>query len=146
MRQELNLAETGAYCITQIAAAMAAAAAVLSLGAAGEPVELGLLSAFAAEFLFTFALVWVILNVAVSGRTDGNSYYGLAIGIVVMAGAYSVGSLSGAAFNPAVAVGAVIAGLFDMSMLWVYLMACPAGAAVAALAFGFTSPELETVE
>ena len=57
-----------------------------------------------AEFLFTFALCFVVLNVATSKNTSGNSYFGLAIGFTVLVGAYAVGSISGGAFNPAVAV------------------------------------------
>ena len=57
------------------------------------------------EFLFTFLLVLVILNVATNKKTDGNSYYGLAIGFTVMASAYCVGGISGGAFNPAVGLG-----------------------------------------
>ena len=54
---------------------------------------------------FTFALVYVVLNVATAKGTSGNSFYGLAIGFTVLVGAFSVGNISGGAFNPAVAVG-----------------------------------------
>jgi aquaporin Z len=64
-----------------------------------------------AEFLFTFALVWVMLNVATTKENAGNSFYGLAIGFTVVAGAYAVGGISGAALNPAIAVGAMVTGL-----------------------------------
>ena len=57
------------------------------------------------EVLFTFALVLVIFNVAVSAATTGNSHYGLAIGFTVMAAAYAGGHISGSALNPAVGVG-----------------------------------------
>ena len=57
------------------------------------------------EFLFTFLLILVILNVATNKKTEGNSYYGLAIGFTVMASAYCVGGISGGAFNPAVGLG-----------------------------------------
>jgi aquaporin Z len=56
--------------------------------------------AFVAEFLFTFALVYVVLNVATAKGTSGNSFYGLAIGFTVLTGAFAVGSVSSAAFNP----------------------------------------------
>ena len=64
------------------------------------------------EFLFTFLLVLVILNVATNKKTEGNSYYGLAIGFTVMASAYCVGGISGGAFNPAVGLGPEITSLF----------------------------------
>ena len=57
-------------------------------------------SALIAEFLFTFALAWVVLNMATAKATDGNSNYGLAIGFTVMTGAFAVGSISGACSIP----------------------------------------------
>ena len=58
------------------------------------------------EFLFTFALCYVVLLVATSEKTQGNSYYGLAIGSTVLVGAFAVGGIFClGAFNPAVAVG-----------------------------------------
>jgi len=58
------------------------------------------------EFLFTFALCYVVLQVATSKKTEGNSYYGLAIGSTVLVGAFAAGGIFClGAFNPAVAVG-----------------------------------------
>ena len=94
-----------------------------------------------AEFLFTFALAYVVLNVATAKATSGNSNYGLAIGFTVLAGAYSVGPISGGACNPAVAVGITIIGLAPVAHLWVYLVGCFAGAACAALAFRALNPD-----
>lgn len=91
--------------------------------------------AFLAEFLFTFALVFVILNVATAKGTEGNSFYGLAIGLTVVAGAYSVGSISGGAFNPAVAIGITMLGIAAPAGLWLYLAANFLGGGVAALLF-----------
>ena len=82
-----------------------------------------------AEFLFTFALAWVVLNVATARGTDGNSFYGLAIGFTVVAGAFAVGGISGGAFNPAIAVGAMVTGLFEWSNIWIYFIADFLGAA-----------------
>ena len=92
------------------------------------------------EFLFTFALAWVVLNVATARGTEGNSFYGLAIGFTVVAGAFAVGGISGGAFNPAVAVGAMVTGLFDWSNIWIYLLAEFAGGAAAAYAFVYVLP------
>src|SRR5437867_1643579 len=82
--------------------------------------------AVAAELVFTAALVLVVLNVAATKETAGSSYYGLAIGFTVAVGAFSVGPISGAAFNPAVAFGATAgAALFQQgswSDLWIYLV------------------------
>lgn len=87
-----------------------------------------------AEFLFTFALVWVILNVATAEGTKGNSYFGLAIGFTVTAGAYAVGPISGAAFNPAVAIGLLFMGALDAGAAAIMIVIqLAAGAAAAAL-------------
>ena len=97
--------------------------------------------AFLAEFLFTFALAYVVLNVATAKGTSGNSFYGLAIGMTVMTGAFAVGGISGGAFNPAVAVGAAMMGLIESSKIWIHLVADFAGGAAAAFAFKFINPE-----
>lgn len=91
--------------------------------------------AFVAEFLFTFALVYVVLNVATARGNEGNSHYGLAIGFTVMVGAYSVGAISGGAFNPAVAVGITMLGIVAPSHLWLYLVSNLLAGAAAALLF-----------
>jgi aquaporin Z len=92
------------------------------------------------EFLFTFALAFVVLNVATAKGTEGNSFYGLAIGFTVLAGAYAVGTVSGAAFNPAVAIGATVMGILKSSDIWIYLIANLAGGAAAAYVFLFAYP------
>lgn len=96
--------------------------------------------ALLAEFLYTFALVYVVLNSATAKATSGNSFYGLAIGFTVMVGAFSVGSISGGAFNPAVAVGISIMGLSAWVNIWIYLVANLAGGFVAGLVFKFLNP------
>src|SRR5260370_11773302 len=97
-------------------------------------------AALVAEFLFTFALVLVMLNVATSKDHPGNSFYGLAIGFTVFVGAASVGKISGGALNPAVALGASVIGMFTWSNFWIYLVAEFVGGAIAALAFRFLNP------
>ena len=92
------------------------------------------------EFLFTFALCYVVLNVATARGTENNSFYGLAIGFTVMAGAFAVGKISGGAFNPAVAFGASVLGLFSWSHIWIYLLAEIVAGAVAAGVFLVTQP------
>lgn len=97
--------------------------------------------ALLAEFLFTFALCYVVLNVATSKNTAGNSNYGLAIGFTVMIGAFAVGGVSGGAFNPAVAVGVATMKLVAVADIWIHLVADFAGGAVAALVFKFNNPD-----
>merc|ERR1719224_185817 len=50
-------------------------------------------------------LCFVVLNVATAKKNEGNQFYGLAIGFVIIAGAYGAGAISGGCFNPAVALG-----------------------------------------
>ena len=100
-----------------------------------EPMTLNLAPALLVEFLFTFALCYVVLNTGTSKNTDGNSFNGLAIGFTVVAGAYAVGPVSGAAFNPAVAVGISVMGLSVVSNIWIYFAANFVGGAIAALVF-----------
>ena len=128
--------------IAQVLGAAAAAAIVLFMK--GNPpvvaMQPDVARALIAEFLYTFALCYVVLNVATAKGTSGNSFYGLAIGFTVLAGAYSVGAISGGAFNPAVAVGITIMGLSQLANIWIYLAANFAGGAAAALAFRAINP------
>jgi aquaporin Z len=81
-----------------------------------------------------------VLNVATAKGTSGNSFYGLAIGFTVLAGAYAVGPISSAAFNPAVAVALSIMNLTPLNGIWIYFVANLAAAACAALAFKAMHP------
>jgi len=124
------------YMISQIMGAVLAAFAVKLLkgGAAVTPFQAATLPALLAEFLSTFALVYVVLNTATAKGTSGNSFYGLAIGFTVLAGAFSVGNISGGAFNPAVAAGISFMGLSPWPNIWIYLVAdFVAGAVVASI-------------
>ena len=102
--------------------------------------HLVVIPALLAEFLFTFALVFVVLNVATSRATSGNSYYGAAIGLTLLAGIIAVGNISSAAFNPAVALGAAVMGLIAWQQIWIFFVANFLGAAVAALMFDYLNP------
>src|SRR5262245_396372 len=137
LRGKCPAADVIPYWAAQIAAAVAAALGVLFI--TGGPKEPGkppeIVPALIVEFLFTFALAYVVLNVATAKGTAGNSFYGLAIGFTVLAGAYAVGGISGGAFNPAVAVGITILRLAPISAIWIYFVANLAGGACAAFAF-----------
>jgi len=142
LRGKCEAKDVAPYMVFQTIGAVLAAFVVLFLkaGTAVKPLQPATLPALVAEFLFTFALVYVVLNVATAKGTSGNSFYGLAIGFTVLAGAFSVGNISGGAFNPAVAVATSIMGLSSWTNLWIYLVADFAGAAVAAGAFKAVSP------
>jgi aquaporin Z len=131
------------YWIAQIAAAVAAACvAVFLVGKSGTPMEItNIPQALAAEFLFTFALAYVVLNCATAKDTLDNSFYGLAIGMTVMAGAFSVGSISGGAFNPAVAVGIGVMKLVNISQIWIHISAELVAGVLAALTFKMLNPD-----
>lgn len=108
--------------------------------AAGEAAST--LQALLAEAVFAFALCFVVLAVATNPKVDDNHYYGLAIGLVVAAGAIAVGPISGAAFNPAVALGLGIAGGCS-NLLYAVLVAAAnlVGGAAAAGCFCLVVPE-----
>jgi aquaporin Z len=99
------------------------------------------LRALVVEFLLTFALATVVLNVATAKGTAGNGFYGLAIGFTVLVGAVSVGGISGGAFNPAVAVGISTLGLSAWANIWIFLVGNFAGAAAAAMVFRLVNPD-----
>jgi len=92
------------------------------------------------ELLITFALCYVVLNVATSKDQPGNQFFGLAIGFTVAAGAFAVGGISGGLFNPAVTLGGATAGLFAWSTIWVYLVVQLGAGVAAALAFRALNP------
>ena len=98
-------------------------------------------AAFVAELLFTFALCYVVLNVATSKDHANNSFYGLAIGFTVATGAIAVGAISGGVFNPAVAISGAAIGLFAWSTLWAYLVAQVIAGIAAGLVFVALNPD-----
>lgn len=131
------------YWIAQLLAGVAAAlVAVFLVAKSGTPMEIkNVPAALVAEFLFTFALAYVVLNAATAKGNAGNSFYGLAIGMTVMVGAFAVGSISGGAFNPAVAVGLAVMKLVHFSDIWIHLAADLAGGLFAGLIFRFLNSE-----
>ncbi|WP_214326349.1 MIP/aquaporin family protein [Nonomuraea sediminis] len=146
LRGRIGLADAVAYWGAQLVAGVLAALTALyvvnpthvsQLSPSGRELPVSLV----AEALFTFALAYVVLNAATSKDHPGNSFYGLAIGFTVAAGAFAVGGVSGGAFNPAVAVGAATMGLFAWSKIWIWLVADLAGGALAGLVFLALNPQ-----
>jgi aquaporin Z len=137
MRGKATPTELVGYWVAQVLAAVVAAVVVQALKPAGvtSAISPPVGQALIAEALFTFGLAYVVLNVATTRGTEGNSYYGLAIGFTVLTGAFAVGNISGGAFNPAVAVGLITMGLVEAQSIWIYLVANFGGAAAAALLF-----------
>lgn len=145
IRKKLALNDLWLYWIAQLAAGAAAAFITLYLKGEGSqtPLEPDHLKALLAEFLFTFALCYVVLNVATVKETAGNSYFGWAIGFTVLVGAYAVGAISSGAFNPAVALGITILNLGHWSNIWIYIVANLLGGAAAAFVVNAAHQEEE---
>jgi aquaporin Z len=143
LRGKCTWVEAIFFWVAQFLAAAAAAFLVIYIKSTAtgaseapkNPITYNQVAWFIGEFLFTFALVYVVLNAATAKGTTGNSFYGLAIGFTVMVGAFAIGPVSGGAFNPAVGVGATVMGLADVPHLIIYLIADFLGGAVAALVF-----------
>jgi aquaporin Z len=142
IRGRLELKDVIPYWLAQIAAGVVAAfVAVWLVGKDGTPLEItNIPVVFVAEFLFTFALAYVVLNCATAKGTLDNSFYGLAIGFTVVAGIFAVGAISGGAFNPAVAIGAAAMKLLRISDIWIHIVAELAAGLLAGLTFKFLNP------
>ncbi len=145
LRGKITLRDAIPYMIVQLLGAGVASFAVMYLlndkvpENAAEMIDTtkGLL----AEFIGTFALAFVMLNVATAKGTSGNSFYGLAIGFTVLTMAYALGGISGGAFNPAVALGISLMKLESWSSIWVYVVGCFGGASLAAFVFRISNPD-----
>ena len=136
------------YVVAQLLGAILASVAVLVVtGATFAPApapDAGPGAVLLAEALMTFALMFVILNVATHPTTEGNHYYGVAIGFTVLGGAYAVGNVSGAAFNPAVGTGPALVGSIvsdgSLADVWFYWVGPVVGAASSVPVFRMTLP------
>lgn len=147
MRGRIEMKDAIMYWIFQLAGAVAAALIVSYVfdkqgpGTCDIIPEGGTMKAIAAELIGTFALAYVVLNVATAKGNSNNSFYGIAIAATVLAMAYTVGGFSGGSFNPAVAVGLVIQKTFCINDLVVYIFSALGGAVIAALVFSLNNPD-----
>ena len=148
IRGLLSVKEAINYILAQLAGAILSALLVNWLG--GTVMEIApsdsasVLQILVVEAIFTFALVLVILNVATHPKTEGNSYYGLAIGFTIMAAAFAGGGISGGAYNPAVGIGPILVDAImgdgnTLSNLWYYLVGPIVGAISAAYVYKLTT-------
>ena len=138
LRGACEKSDLAPYMATQMVAGVTGALVAVNLlvpEGSAESLVLETGPAFAAELLFTFALAYVILNVATSETTEGNGFYGAAISLVVLAGALSVGSISGASFNPAVTVSLIASDVLSIEDSWIHFVPQLVGGCLAALAF-----------
>jgi aquaporin Z len=142
LRGKMTWAEAVPYMVAQVIGAVVAAGVVLYIKGStsatvpeSKPNEYQMIAQAIGDFLFTFALVYVVLNSATAKGTAGNSFYGLAIGFTVMTGAFAVGPVSGGAFNPAVGVGLFVMQIVGSTRLVIFLVADFLGGAAAAFVF-----------
>jgi len=138
MRGKVSGGDVPGYIIAQLAGAAVAAligTKVLGFAPAEAASDMNMASGITAEILGTFALCWVVLQTATTKSTAGNSYYGLAIGFTVLACAWALGSFSGGAFNPAVALGALTGGMATVASFGGIVVANLIAGALAAVLF-----------
>jgi aquaporin Z len=148
LRGKLQARDAVPYMAAQVLGAVAAAAVVyVVLGRTFAPAPAETASAVGAllvEVLYTTALCLVVLHSATAPQTTGNSFYGLAIGFTVAAGAFAGGPISGGAFNPAVGIGPILVsavlGGGSLANLWLYLVGPFVGGALAAAVYRVQQP------
>merc|ERR1719265_1221813 len=105
LSNKLEWKEVGIYCVVQLIAGICAGLSYAALF--WKAFNLGPAPGFtwaeagAIEVLYTFMLCFVVLNTATAAKNDGNQFFGLAIGFVIVAGGYAGGGISGGAVNPA---------------------------------------------
>ena len=145
LQKEISVLDSFKYVISQVVGSTLAALSIylMNTNMQVQPV-LGdsVYPIFFSEIIFTFLLVFVILNVATHPTLKGNSFYGLAIGLTVMAGIFSVGPISGAVFNPAVSLGPSIIDFITNEgvshyFTWYYVVFPLIGSILAVLGFKF---------
>lgn len=143
LRGKCSATDVPTYIFAQLLAASIASLLVNSflINKMGSGLDLSsnALQAILAEALGTFALCWVVLNVASSKDTEGNSFYGIAIGLAFAACGFSLGGISGGAFNPAIAFSLGISQISGFNNLWIYFVGEFLGAVLAAYVYLFVN-------
>ena len=146
-RDKIDLLTAGLYWLSQIVGAFIAAGICYGVAVdagfpAGYPgvntaMDVNPGTAFLVEIMFTFLLVIVVLNVATTKANNGNSFYGLAIGLTVTASAFAIGKISGCALNPA--VGTALPAVHGVGRdIWIYWLGPLIGATLASGFFYLT--------
>ena len=146
LRGKIKFGEAVRYMGAQIAGGLIAALVyevVKGTTFVPTPVDTNMVSVFFVEVLYTFALASVVLHVATSDKVKDNHYYGIAIGLTVMAAAFSAGPISGGVFNPAVAIGPILVDVTNVSSnfrnLLIYISAPLIGGVLAAWMYKITA-------
>lgn len=150
VRKKINLSNALAYMLSQIIGATMAAFMYFVIKketfAPAPDDSLNVIYPLLVEIVFTFALASVVLNVATSKKTAGNSYFGIAIGFTILASAFAGGAISGGAFNPAVGVGPAIIEVINgkedsLTHLWIYLVGPFGGGLLGAIVYKLTNQD-----
>jgi aquaporin Z len=149
LRGKIDIKNAGFYILAQMLGGIAAALLTGVLISAKPPTTalmlppqyFSVLPALLAEVVGAFAWVWVILNVATAKALEGNSFYGIAIGFTVTALMYTLGSVSGSVFNPAVALATCIVQFSSWNNLWIYMVGSIIGAVLGAIVFKYVNLE-----
>jgi len=147
LRQGSKIKDLLIFSVVQILSALAAAGMVNAITGTHPAMRPGPTyhdgNAFAVEVLWTFILISVGLNVATTKSQEDNSYFGLAIGAVIVGGIIAVGPISGACFNPALGTGLAIVdsanGGDGLDYLWLYWIGPIVGTLLASIAFRITN-------
>jgi aquaporin Z len=143
----LRLRQAASYVLTQLAAGSVAALLVRALVGPATAAAVGSdWKILVGELIFTLALAYVVLNVTSTAATEGNSFYGLAIGFTVATGIFAVGRTTGGVFNLAVALGGSVTGALRWSHSWIYVLASLLGGAGAAVLFAYLHPPFDEVD
>jgi MIP family channel proteins len=133
------------YWVSQLSGAVLAALALrviyddnvvnaLNLGAPAVGHGVAVWEAFVAEIIMTFFLVLSVFATAVDERGAFKIVAGFAIGLTITLDVLVGGPISGAAMNPSRAFGPQLVGNFWADG-WIYYLAPPIGAAIAALLY-----------
>jgi len=143
VRGKCGVGDVPGYMVAQLIAGAVAAMLVLKFKGSpvAVPLDLDMPKALIAEFLFTFALVNTVINVATAKGTEGNSFYGFAIGFTVLAGAYAVGGISGGAFNPSVSLALLLFGKLTFAQMGAYIVVQLAAGFAAGTLFKIINPD-----
>lgn len=139
-----TVAYIGAQLVGAIFAVFSADAMLQGIATSNDnlPIRIDPIPSFLAEFFGTFAVVYVVLSVLASKRTENNGYSGLAVGLMFLASYYALGAVSGGAFNPAIAIGYCLGNIAEWSTSWTYFLGETIAAAIAAIIFKYLENEI----